>query len=198
MITIQEKFCLPLLEKVSEIEKEYGVKTYALEQTRFNSLIQCEEMLGLLQIDFTTCQLSNQTGVSANSRLPITTVFKNISDPVNSPVLQNFNIVYNQIHTIKCSDYEFYNIKTNFLRNKNKLDKPKPILPISPPEDNNRPNNNDENNRPNDNNNNNNTSTSTTTSNTLITTIPSTSTTNISTTRTKSTTTFTFSDIPSH
>ncbi|CAG8853296.1 1990_t:CDS:2, partial [Gigaspora margarita] len=41
-----------------------------------------------------------------NSRLPITTVFENISDPVNSPVLQNFNVVYDQIHTIECSDYD--------------------------------------------------------------------------------------------
>ncbi|CAG8854136.1 16361_t:CDS:1, partial [Gigaspora margarita] len=40
MATIQEKFCSPLLEEVSEIEKEYRIKTYALEQTRFNSLIQ--------------------------------------------------------------------------------------------------------------------------------------------------------------
>src|SRR5260363_167605 len=89
---------------------------------------------------------------------------------------------------------EFYNIKTNFLRNKNNSDKPKPTPPIPPPEDNNRPNNNDENNRPNDNN----TPTPTTTSNTPTTTIPSTSTTSIPTTRTKTTTTFTFPDIPSH
>ncbi|CAG8824911.1 19681_t:CDS:2, partial [Gigaspora margarita] len=58
-------------------------------------------------------------------------------------------------------------------RNKNNSDKPKPTLPILPPEDNNRPNNNNENNRPN----NNNTPTPTTTSNTPITTILSTSTT---------------------
>ncbi|CAG8854040.1 44489_t:CDS:2, partial [Gigaspora margarita] len=44
--------------------------------------------------------------VSANSRLPITTVFENISNSVNSPVLQNFNIVYDQIYTIECSDYD--------------------------------------------------------------------------------------------
>ncbi|KAF0524538.1 hypothetical protein F8M41_015152 [Gigaspora margarita] len=40
MATTQEKFCSLLLEEVSEIEKECSVKTYALEQTRFNSLIQ--------------------------------------------------------------------------------------------------------------------------------------------------------------
>ncbi|CAG8818264.1 31378_t:CDS:2, partial [Gigaspora margarita] len=79
MATTQEKFCFLLLEEVSEIEKK---------------------------CDFTTWQLPNLKGVSANSRLPITTVFENISDPVNSPVLRNFNVVYDQIHTIECSDYD--------------------------------------------------------------------------------------------
>ncbi|CAG8684362.1 40790_t:CDS:2 [Gigaspora margarita] len=48
----------------------------------------------ILQIDFTTCQLPNQTGVLANSRLPITTVFENISDPVNNNTTRfiQFNI----------------------------------------------------------------------------------------------------------
>ncbi|KAF0388279.1 hypothetical protein F8M41_011068 [Gigaspora margarita] len=50
----------------------------------------------ILQIDFTTCQSPNQIGVSANSRLPITSVFENISDPVNSPILQNFNQIEKQ------------------------------------------------------------------------------------------------------
>ncbi|KAF0524910.1 hypothetical protein F8M41_014862 [Gigaspora margarita] len=104
MPTTQEKFCPPLLEEVSEIEKECSVKTYALEQTRFNSLIQ--RRINITN-RLTTCQLPNQKGVLANSRLPITTVFENISDPVNSPVLRNFNIVYDQIHTIECSDYNY-------------------------------------------------------------------------------------------
>ena len=40
MVITQEKFCSSLLEEVSEIEKECGVKTYAPKQTRFDSLIQ--------------------------------------------------------------------------------------------------------------------------------------------------------------
>ncbi|CAG8838886.1 40655_t:CDS:2, partial [Gigaspora margarita] len=75
-------------------------------------LFQIRELI--LQIDFTTCQLPNQTGVLANSRLPITTVFENISDPVNSPVLRNFNIVYDQIHTIEYNTTGFVQFNTGF------------------------------------------------------------------------------------
>ena len=81
--------------------------TDANDNFTINPIKKSFQIRGLiLQIDFTTCQLPNQTGVSANSRLPITTVFENISDPVNSPVLRNFNVVYDQIHTIECSDYD--------------------------------------------------------------------------------------------
>ncbi|KAF0431395.1 hypothetical protein F8M41_005407 [Gigaspora margarita] len=168
--------------------------------------------------NFTTCQLPNQKGVSANSRLPITTQIEKqwcitqfsrdnttgfvqfntgfywfvTVNNLNEP-LRHLKYISDENESIR------YAVSSEF---KPKRDdghlrgpyKPKPIPLIPPPKDNNRPNNNNKNNRPNDNN----IPTSTTTSNTLTTTIPSTSTTSILTTRTKSTTTFTFPDIPSH
>jgi hypothetical protein len=86
----------------------------------------------IIQIDFTSCQLPNQTGVAQNNRLPMTTVFEDINDPINSPVRQNFRVVYEKIHTIECSDCDYeqtlcfrWQIEkqwciTNFFRNNEK------------------------------------------------------------------------------
>ncbi|KAF0370531.1 hypothetical protein F8M41_013231 [Gigaspora margarita] len=156
-------------------------------------LFQIRELI--LQIDFTTCQLPNQTGVSANSRLPITTVFENIINNLNEP-LRHLKYISDENESTRyavgsefkperddghlrepCaiileSIQSFRWIDLNVNNAQAIRDLGEEIRDLKRKLDENREER--DNKRPNDNNNNNNTPTSTTTSNTPTTTIPST------------------------
>ncbi|KAF0428743.1 hypothetical protein F8M41_005824 [Gigaspora margarita] len=187
--------------------------TDANDNLTINPIKKLFQIRGLiLQIDFTTYSKLKNNSASLNflkiiqlDSFNLIQNFIGLLSDENKSTRYAIDLNVNNVQAIRDLGEEIRDLKRKLVedreerdnkRSKNNSDKPKPIPPIPSLEDNNRPNNNNENNRPNDNNDNNNTPTPTTTSNTPTTTILSNSTTSIPTTRTKSTTTFTFLDIP--
>jgi hypothetical protein len=61
----------------------------------------------VIHIDFTSCQLPNPAVEQQNNQLPASTVFEDMNDVIHSPVRKNFNVVYEKIHDVKCSECDY-------------------------------------------------------------------------------------------
>ncbi|CAG8608501.1 8047_t:CDS:2 [Dentiscutata erythropus] len=65
----------------------------------------------VVQIDFTSCQLSISQAIEQNnSTLPANIVFEDFNNLVNSPINKTFKVIYDKIETITCKECDYEQI----------------------------------------------------------------------------------------